>query len=897
MCKLSRLSLLTLVFFGLLTSMSSWAQVLRLPSTPVTYYADGGSVNSFFDVVLSNVPPGFDVDNDLYAGYCAAFFDLTSPTGFFNSALLYDTTRTNLPGSFNGAYWDSVNYILNHKQGVADDVQSAIWFFTDNLTAGITPAAQAMINEALARGEGFIPRNGQFVAVIVDTLNNPAVQTIIIEVPTPGGPPPSLCDEKIKGSGCIVIDSKNKANFGFHAAIKNGVRSGQLNYIDPTADIRVRSKAVTNYEVIDTKTRRISFEVIINDQLGAAVITVTDNARANTPDVIQISLSTGYSAGIQMGSANKKGCKVDVKLENSKCPTPILPSIKMTKVADKTTISTNGDAVTYTYVVTNTGGQTIDNITVIDDKGTPNDKSDDFVVGTIASLAPNASVTLTATINVIPSQQSTALGATVNGTNRVVGNLYKTILPSGDIQVDYVQQNVNDNRYGTGATAATGWTRGHTFGNLTGSDKAQFRFTDSQGRVVLEFYLDYISATFSTSFPNGTVSYPSGYGTLGVKGGDGKMVLGSADSILFATTSLTENFKKSQFQMGYFVNSPTETAPLSGVSTPVGWDYNDSYTVVVSKAAFGANGFGAVSIPSVHNSPAKIGSNLVTPTKTDSCVVNVAVATGTAGTTTVSATASAQVCFGQAPPCGLLGDCTPPYPFASANPLTSIEFSESEVLRTGKVAVVTGCIPNQIQVFYNDEHALELGVRQVIVKTKSGKSAIFTTNNYPATAMTSIPGTVINPQVGSTATSGDQAGTDISGRPLYPALFVTDITGNPANPYAGDWQYGGTAIPPHAVFGTWKSAVRMVDKTRTPILVSLAVDRDPAKNNWNLGPDADPVPAGLANEGYGAEVRWDISKLGLLSGHTYRLYFMVHDGDQNKSGGDAGQACGTVAIP
>ena len=85
--------------------------------------------------------------------------------------------------------------------------------------------------------------------------------------------------------------------------------------------------------------------------------------------------------------------------------------------------------------------------------------------------------------------------------------------------------------------------------------------------------------------------------------------------------------------------------------------------------------------------------------------------------------------------------------------------------------------------------------------------------------------------------------------------------------------------------------------TRTPNVVSLAVDPDPAKNNWNLGPGSDPVPAGLANEGYGAEVRWDISKLGLLSGHTYRLYFMVHDGDQNKSGGDAGQACGTVTIP
>ena len=45
-----------------------------------------------------------------------------------------------------------------------------------------------------------------------------------------------------------------------------------------------------------------------------------------------------------------------------------------------------------------------------------------------------------------------------------------------------------------------------------------------------------------------------------------------------------------------------------------------------------------------------------------------------------------------------------------------------------------------------------------------------------------------------------------AGRPVFPALYITDITNDPANPYAGDWQFGGTGIPPHAVFGTWKAA-------------------------------------------------------------------------------------------
>jgi hypothetical protein len=152
-----------------------------------------------------------------------------------------------------------------------------------------------------------------------------------------------------------------------------------------------------------------------------------------------------------------------------------------------------------------------------------------------------------------------------------------------------------------------------------------------------------------------------------------------------------------------------------------------------------------------------------------------------------------------------------------------------------------------------------------------------------------------------------QAGTDLatwnsayffldSGRPMWPALFITDITSDP-NSRSGDWQQGGTAaVPPNGLFGTWKGAVRTVDKTHTPYAITVTPEADPAKNNWNLD-GGDPAPAGLKNEGYGAEARWNVSALGLQSGHAYRLQFMVHDGDQNKTGGDSGENCMNVVIP
>lgn len=265
----------------------------------------------------------------------------------------------------------------------------------------------------------------------------------------------------------------------------------------------------------------------------------------------------------------------------------------------------------------------------------------------------------------------------------------------------------------------------------------------------------------------------------------------------------------------------------------------------------------------------------------DRKVCNTVIATGTDTLgKKVSDTASKCVTVPGLPP---PGPCDIAYPFASTNSRTSVVFNEAEVLRAFETNVMGA--GRTVKMWYNDEHALSLGVRQVVVKTASGTQTI----NYPFSALSGNPGSVLSPLVGTTALTGDSAGTDPMERPIFPALFITDITLNPDD-HSGDWQYGGTAIAPHAVFGTWKGCVRKVDKTRTPALVTMVPDADPAKNNWNLG-GGDPAPLGLVNQGYGAEIRWNVDNLGLQDGHLYRLQFMVHDGDQNKSGGDVGEAC------
>ncbi|MEO5803204.1 MAG: post-COAP-1 domain-containing protein [Verrucomicrobiota bacterium] len=314
---LFRVCSMAILSISVLVGVSAQAGLLKLPSSQVNFYADGGGVDSFFDVTLSGVPARFDVENSLYSGYCVSYFDFESPTGLFHPARLYDSTSSNLPNEFDAINWNYINYIINHKQGDADDVQAAIWFFTDGITSGITAAAQAMINDALANGANFIPGPGQLVAVIVRATDNPAVQTIIIEVPLPVAPSP--CDDRVTGGGFIITSSGAKGNFGVHGGIQNGRLWGGLNYIDHGTGMHVHSIEITNYEVIGLRTRRITFAVTINDTVGIAVVTVTDNGEPGTRDLFQIELSTGYSAGGQLGGTIKPGGGGNIQLHKARC--------------------------------------------------------------------------------------------------------------------------------------------------------------------------------------------------------------------------------------------------------------------------------------------------------------------------------------------------------------------------------------------------------------------------------------------------------------------------------------------------------------------------------------------------------------------------------------------------
>jgi hypothetical protein len=225
----------------LLSAASAWTQVLNLPTTPVTYYADGGDhITGFFDVKLSNVPPGFSVSNGEYVGFCTSIF-ATSPTGLFHTALLFDSTSPTLPPVVPPAQWDLINYILNHPLGTADEVQAAIWIVDDGISIlPVTPNVLQMVADAQANGQGFVPSNGQLDAVIVRAIDDTNVQNVIIPIPSPTGCPPveTCIQSDFNGTS---ISSNNfiwfNANFSAKGIPKTGatvvVGCGTITAISP----------------------------------------------------------------------------------------------------------------------------------------------------------------------------------------------------------------------------------------------------------------------------------------------------------------------------------------------------------------------------------------------------------------------------------------------------------------------------------------------------------------------------------------------------------------------------------------------------------------------------------------------------------------------------------------
>ena len=160
-----------------------------------------------------------------------------------------------------------------------------------------------------------------------------------------------------------------------------------------------------------------------------------------------------------------------------------------------------------------------------------------------------------------------------------------------------------DNSYGENAIGWEDTKRGkHEFKDLVGSDRAEMILLDGGGEVALHFSIDYISEDESSA---------SGYGTLGVTGGDGEMIVGDPADVLGVATSIDRNFNGCG--LGTYTESSPPTDENYAVLDPAAsdWDFRVAYEVWVSTAAFGDAGVGQAIIEFIHASPSKGEDNTV----------------------------------------------------------------------------------------------------------------------------------------------------------------------------------------------------------------------------------------------------------------------------------------------
>jgi hypothetical protein len=141
---------------------------------------------------------------------------------------------------------------------------------------------------------------------------------------------------------------------------------------------------------------------------------------------------------------------------------------------------------------------------------------------------------------------------------------------------------------------------GHSFDDLVGSDHVELKLFDGKSALSFDADVDYISQD---------ATRPCGYGTLGVTGGDGKVIVGSASDVIAVATSLDRDLNG----CGYCL---TESSPATDASytpnaaTPF-WDYRVVYELWVDAATFGSAGFGYAVISTVHASPSKKSSDTI----------------------------------------------------------------------------------------------------------------------------------------------------------------------------------------------------------------------------------------------------------------------------------------------
>ena len=158
----------------------------------------------------------------------------------------------------------------------------------------------------------------------------------------------------------------------------------------------------------------------------------------------------------------------------------------------------------------------------------------------------------------------------------------------------------------------------------------------------------------------------------------------------------------------------------------------------------------------------------------------------------------------------------------------------------------------------------------------------------PVSPLTTNPGTVTARSSVPTSSPATRAGSIQSLRPMWPVSVPHRRHRRARATRRATGRRAGVPHTPTAVFGTWKAAVRSVDKTVSPNKITITPDADPDQEQLE--------PRYRRRSGAVRAGQRGIRRRGAL-GRAARVWSLLsHPGDgprrqSDKGGGDSGEAC------
>ena len=248
---------------------------------------------------------------------------------------------------------------------------------------------------------GWQTATSTITAVVQDHLNNPVPDGTAIEFSTTEGTFPnksSIYTMTITGGQVTTTLTLEPSEpdvdvADITAGVESITGSASVDIIHPALDVTVtpnqptvyNEQAVTyTYQITNTGDITLTAVTLVDDNgtpgdssddlivcAGITLAAETAASCSRSAVVTQATTSTATVTGqdpLGNGVTDNDSTTVNV----------ISPAIEVTVTSNQTTIY-SGEAVTYTYQITNTGDVTLTNVTLIDDNGTPGNSNDDFI--------------------------------------------------------------------------------------------------------------------------------------------------------------------------------------------------------------------------------------------------------------------------------------------------------------------------------------------------------------------------------------------------------------------------------------------------------------------------------------------------------------------------------------